>query len=394
MRIVYVSRLDPQSNRAHVYNTMMTCAALSRIHECTVLLVTTGSGAHAGPHVLSPSTETQGAFHNVVRIGYQWNIRLYNFGGLRSKISIFIQNLQLALYVLLNRGRYDVLYFRDPLLFLPPLVATVILRKRVYFEIHAELKKPMSQAFNNMLARMSSGNITITHALEDFYRKYNDNITTIYCTAAEPEQFERIDIPKNKLREMLNIPTQLFLLGYAGVLGKTGNNDSYGIEEIIDAFSCLPIDVGLLLVGKVGQETGPLVDRASALGALERVYIFPRVPRTEVARYLAACDALVIPTAGGRIGNAPTKMFEYLGSLKPIIAAHTRPIAEILVDGRNALLVDAAKPQSWCAAIQQARTDSRLVASLIRTAREDANLYTWDTRAEKIYAFINKSSQR
>jgi glycosyltransferase involved in cell wall biosynthesis len=64
---------------------------------------------------------------------------------------------------------------------------------------------------------------------------------------------------------------------------------------------------------------------------------------------------------------------------------------EVLVDGKNALLVtDYKNPSEWADAIQRVTNNSEVRDSLVSGALEDSKLYTWDNRGKEITRFIQE----
>jgi glycosyltransferase involved in cell wall biosynthesis len=124
-------------------------------------------------------------------------------------------------------------------------------------------------------------------------------------------------------------------------------------------------DARLLLVC-----VGATGDRRAVQSALQdsdvasRIRLVPRRPAQEIPLYLALADCLVSPRRG--TDNVPLKIFDYMGSGKPIIATKGRahePLltAEraVLCDGnpdalREAILFAAANPARMAALAQAA----------------------------------------
>jgi len=390
-KFYYITKTNLSSDRANVYNTLKTCESISEIEAFHVTLVTTDrlySKSKLAEILTDYSIKENFSVHCLSTYGFPL---LSSGRHLWARIALAWQNISLLFYVIRKRNDIDLIYFRDPFIFLPIFFAKKILRIPVFFEIHAELKNKMSQSLNNILSRISTGNITITHALENYYRGNNSSISTVFCAAAEPERFDKINLSTKELRQKLSLPSDKFLLGYAGVLDRTGNNDPYGVEEIIHGVSRLPEETIFIGIGKRGNKKNYLEKLSEDLQIPDRIHILERVPKKNVAEYLSACDILLIPPGGGRIGNSPTKIFEYLVSGKPIIAANTAPIREILQHKKNALLIDHKSPQAWADAVKELRDNPLLVTQLIKRAREDAQLYTWRARANQIFIFIKSS---
>jgi glycosyltransferase involved in cell wall biosynthesis len=94
-------------------------------------------------------------------------------------------------------------------------------------------------------------------------------------------------------------------------------------------------DVHFLIVGD-GAGMAAL-KRFVAENTMEDFITFTgRVPYNEMPEYCGAMDVCVIPHATWY--GAPTKLFEYAASGKPVIAASVEPIQELIRDGENGLL--------------------------------------------------------
>ena len=120
-------------------------------------------------------------------------------------------------------------------------------------------------------------------------------------------------------------------------------------------------------------------------------YFLPWVDRQTLGAYILSFDVLLIPASGAQIGNSPSKMFEYLASGVPIVAANTEVISEVLSHEHNSLLVDYKNPQAWADAINKVVFNRVLASRLIECARVDARKYTWDRRGADIVDFIRRS---
>lgn len=386
LSICYITRINFQANKAHVYNTVRTCEALSAIPGVIPTLVSVDGSIR--------SLEARTAFFRKHGVKKEFPIAsLFSLGGrigggsrVLNLIGILLDNLSLSTYIVRNRRVIDAVYFRDGRVFLPVCLAKLI-GKPVFFEIHAVLHSTYSQLLVNMLARISDGLVNISYGLDDFYKKYNTNSIVSFCSASEPDMFREVK-SKSELMAELHLPADKIILGYTGNLSVTGNNDPYGIDDIIRALPLLPENIIFIGVGKKGNETGDLEKLTDELGVAKRVSFLPWVSKEKIADYILAFDILVIPSAGAQIGNSPTKMFEYLAAERPIVAANTEAIAEVLVSGKNSILVDYKDPNSWAGAILKILNDSSLSQKIVEQAKKDAKIYTWEKRGRDIYSFI------
>jgi glycosyltransferase involved in cell wall biosynthesis len=392
MKILYLSRLTFSSEKANVYNTVRTCAALAAA-GASVTLVSSDDGASSKESLarFRAKYDLSETFE-IVSLQGRSNRYKYGSGSERSQLSSVLANLELMREAWRQRAQCDVIYVRDAYVTPAALFCAWLLRKPVFFEAHAVLVGTRNKFLGDMLARVSRGVIAITHGLADYYRIINRNVIVSYCAAAEPERFARVTSSKSELRAKLGLPEGALILCYTGNLTKTGNNDSYGVEDIIAAMPSMSAGAIFVGVGKrTPDETKELQILAETIGVKDRVRFLPWVSKDTVAEYLLASDILLIPAAGARIGNAPTKMFDYLISGVPIIAADTKPIREVLTDHKTALLVDYKKPESWVRAVSELQNDATLRSAILVQAKKEGMTYTWEKRGKEILAFLNTS---
>jgi len=168
------------------------------------------------------------------------------------------------------------------------------------------------------------------------------------------------------LRHSLGISPDDWVLVY------TGNFASYqGVDTLFEAFGrALRSDARLLLVcvGATDDRhafSGPMQDPAVA----RRVRLVPRRPSHEVPLYLALADCLVSPRRG--TDNVPLKVFDYMGSGKPIIATRGRA-HEPLLTSERAILCDG-NPDALREAILHAAANPAQTQVLAHNARAYAN---------------------
>ena len=189
-------------------------------------------------------------------------------------------------------------------------------------------------------------------------------------------------------RQALGLPEGRSVALYAGRL-----NAQKGLDEIL-ALADLRPEVLFVLVGSEGE--GP-VEAAAALRA--NVRIVPWQAPADLPAWLGAADALLIPPSRSPLERfrtcvLPLKTFAYLAAGRPILAPIAPDTAELLRDGDNALLVPPAEPELAARALDRILGDPALAARLGATARADAGSLTWDRRAERILAFLEKGLSR
>ncbi|MGZ8997540.1 MAG: glycosyltransferase family 4 protein, partial [Allosphingosinicella sp.] len=171
---------------------------------------------------------------------------------------------------------------------------------------------------------------------------------------------------------------------YAGRL-----NAMKGLDQLF-ALARLRPEVQFLLVGSEGD--GP-VEREAA--SIANVRVEPWQSAGALALWLYSADVLLIPAASApleRFGNCvlPMKLFSYLAAGRPILAPAAPDTAELLSDGDTACLVPPDRPEAAAEALDRLLGDTRLAATLAANAARLASGLSWDHRAARIKAFLER----
>jgi glycosyltransferase involved in cell wall biosynthesis len=183
-------------------------------------------------------------------------------------------------------------------------------------------------------------------------------------------------------REKLGLPARAALAVYAGRV-----NEQKGLDQIL-ALADLRPEVLFLLVGS--EREGPVEAQARRR---PNVRIVGWQGPERLPLYLAAADALLIPPSLEpleRFGSSvlPMKTFAYLAAARPILAPRSPDLADLLVDGRNALLVDPGEPGEAAAALDRILGDESLARRLGEGAAQTAAGLGWDRRGARIAGFL------
>lgn len=193
-------------------------------------------------------------------------------------------------------------------------------------------------------------------------------------------QDKALDLDEARLK--IGLPRGRPIALYAGRI-----NGEKGLDQIL-AMAALRPDMLFVLVGSEGQGT----IEAEAAGH-ENVRIAPWQGPADLPLWLHAADILLIPPSRApldRFRNCvlPIKLFSYLAAGRPILAPTAPDTAELLADGRNALLVPPGEPEAAARALDRVLADPKLAARLSQGALALARELTWDRRAEKIQGFL------
>jgi glycosyltransferase involved in cell wall biosynthesis len=140
-----------------------------------------------------------------------------------------------------------------------------------------------------------------------------------------------------------------------------------------------------LFVGE-GVERRAAEEILARAGLRDRATFTGLVPQEEGPAHLAAMDILVAPHVpnadGSRFFGSPTKLFEYMAMGRAIVASRLEQIAEVLEDGRTALLVPPGDEAALAAAILRLIDRPEERDRLGAAARSAAvSRHTWEARA-------------
>lgn len=132
-------------------------------------------------------------------------------------------------------------------------------------------------------------------------------------------------------------------------------------------------DYDLLLAGD-GEEHGRLQELAAALQLGDRVRFVGRVARTEAVALFLGCSFFVLPSRHEPMGIVN---LEAMAAGKPVIASHVGGVPELVVDGRNGLLIPAEDASALAATMRGLMADPTLRSRLGQAGREWAERFDW-----------------
>jgi len=171
-------------------------------------------------------------------------------------------------------------------------------------------------------------------------------------------------------------------VGFVGTFGLW-----HGVKLLPPLIEAVP-DARWLLVGDgdlFPEVRAEIEDR----GLAERVLMTGVVERPRALELLACCDVCVSPHVPNPDGTpffgSPTKLFEYMGLRRPIVASDLDQIGEVLEHERTALLCEPGNVEDAAAAVRRLLADAALRERLAQAAFDLAVAeYTWTAHARRI----------
>ncbi|TSC69724.1 MAG: glycosyltransferase [Parcubacteria group bacterium Gr01-1014_70] len=362
IRVLYITRAKLSLSRAHTRNIIKTAEYLSQEEGVHVTLFSSAAESRTGEEL-----------RNMNGVIYPFELLLAPFG----------RSLFAALFRF--QKSFDVLYFRDPVLWHIALIARFLFGKKIVFEAHGSHEWRFMKPLWLLSFYVSHGVVYITEKLRIWYDPRNKKKSAVvHANAPDFELFLEKDKTRLSLRQHLRISPDAFLLVYAG------SGMWYDVKFLIHLLPLLPPSCTLLLVGLKDAEKEALRAVAASIWVEERVFLILRVSRREFPQYLLMADVLLIPPTLTFPGSICSKLYEYLAAGVPIVAHKAGANDEVLRHGKNAFVIENPTPDDYVGYISQVMHNKELAASLGREAIADARQYTWEARAERIGSLLKR----
>lgn len=211
----------------------------------------------------------------------------------------------------------------------------------------------------------------------------NQKKAVIIPCGIEVEKFTTLS-RNNVLRAESGIRESDILFGSVGRL-----HVQKGQRYLLEAFQYVKskhTHVWLWIVGE-GELRGELEKLAKDYGVHDSVRFLGA--RANIPEILSAIDVFVLPSLWE---GQPITILEALAAGKPVIATSVDGISDILVNGRNALLVPAKDPDSLAAAMNRMIRDVGLRTRISAAARETvSDKFTAEKMAEQFGVLYQKT---
>ena len=152
-----------------------------------------------------------------------------------------------------------------------------------------------------------------------------------------------------------------------------------GISDLLEAFSTLPDDVHLSLVGgNAGAGIRRLID---TLDVGDRVTVTGEVPHEQLPQYYAAADVFCLPTKREGFGMVN---LEAMACATPVVTTDLPGIRTYATDGENCLLVRPGDVDALSMQLSRLLSSPDLRERLGREGRATAEKFTWTETARQL----------
>ena len=311
MNILYVAHVRMPTERAYGIQIAKTCEALSKSGTMVELLVPTRRN-DIDADIFSYFNLGKTFTFTVLK-----SIDLVRFGS----IGFLISALWFAIQVIRSSSfsSAEIVYSRDALV----LFLLLISKKRIVFETHA----PPSLV-SVIVAKKVKKVVVISQGLRKAYIRagVSDSSIVVAPDAVSADFFSGVPNKAGARRE-LSLDPKSFVALYAGHL-----YERKGAGLLAQAASSNQ-SITFLFVGGTKQD---LASFRTAWAGLPNVLIIGHVAHEMIPLYLRAADLLVLPNSAkfddSSTYTSPMKLFEYMASGTPIVAADVPAIREVLTE--------------------------------------------------------------
>ncbi len=198
--------------------------------------------------------------------------------------------------------------------------------------------------------------------------------------------YEELRISKTEARHKLGLPIDKKIALYTGKIF-WGYKE---VEYLLEAAELLPSDIEVMLVGGRADHVQRFRELVLKKNLSNAAFV-GFVPPSLVQYYQLAADILLLYYPSGIELNkyrSPGKLFEYMASGRPIVAADYPVLREILGDDPAAVLVPPDSPHLLAQNIKNLLADRDRMECLATRALEKVGQFTWEARAKRILDFI------
>lgn len=368
MRIAYVANIRFPTEKAHGIQIAKMCEAFA--HSGTELtLIPTYRGSAANPF----------SFYNLserFQIKRAWAPgRISSFPGFLFSSVVF----SVTSFFRTRATSPDIVYTMDidPVSFL----SLPFTKKPVFIDLHGPKKNSF---INRFFFRKVHGVVTINETIKEEMRRQFPHLEDRVLVFPNGVDLPEERISQDKARDALSLPPREKIAVY------TGSAQHWkGIDTALRAAKELP-HVQFYFVGFTAAAfrsagiTIRIPSNVHAVGAR---------PHKEMEQWRAAADLLLV--TGTRSDwysdkyTSPMKLFEYMGSHRPIVASRTPAIAEA-VNENEVFFHEPDNAEDLVRTLEYALENKDKAGRKIAAAYERAKTLTWEKRAAAVLQFINE----
>ena len=234
------------------------------------------------------------------------------------------------------------------------------------------------------------GIVTISNVLKSIYVKNNFPAYKI-LVLEDGVDLDRFNISDDKItwRKALNLPLDKNILLYTGGLYK-----EKGIESILQTQKKLNRkDIITLIIGGDVEQVLEW-EKNCTKNKIVGVSFLGFKPNADLPKYMKAADILMMPYETNLKykvmdinSTSPLKLFEYMGSKRPILSSQIPVISKVVKHNESAMLAKENDIQSQVDLVEELLANPEKADNISANAYSLAKRYEWISRCDKILKF-------
>jgi len=247
--------------------------------------------------------------------------------------------------------------------------------------------------FGQSAYRRVDGNVCITahlaQALASRLRIPSERIRVAH-SGVKPSRFS-VQLSKADAAKRLGIDRGRPVLCYTGKVYYRYEEVSY----LIDIAAQLGNEATMVIVGGRPDQIPPWREECQRRGVQNVVFTGFRPP-SDIPLFLRAADLLVMYYSPSPLNEfrSPGKLFEYLASGTPLVAARFPGVEEVVTEGVNGFMVEPYQPAAAASRIRALLSTREGWQAIGARAAQTAANYTWAHRAERFLSFAAEIAAR
>lgn len=388
MRFLYINPLPFPTTRAYgVQLIKMADALIAQGHEVELWIPSYGAefpGAHDRESLKIYFGVTHFPIIKTISIPIDshrsWGFGLLNKAWYKLLTFIYARNVRQALKrvseeaVIITRDSELVYILKDA-------------KHHIFWELHSLGKT----YFTERALCSVDGIFPINHFLQEacLTLGFPTQASQVLPSGVDVEQF-MLPLSGIDARRKLGLDQLVKIYGFSGRFQESWK----GRDVLLGIASHLNPNERLYLVGDFSNGINLFIDEAKKRGVdLTGVIFAGHVAPSEVPTHLAACDVLLVPNSSkepiGRDYTSPLKLFEYLASGRPVVAANVSAIREV-IDDTCAVLFEPDQPLACLEACRSIAGDSERSAALVNKGTIRVREFDWKNRAKIFLDFVQR----
>lgn len=374
--IYYITNTRIPTTRAHGIQIMNMCSSFVKVGAKLVLVV---------PKRINKIKVDPFEYYNLINnffIMRFFTLDLFIFekflGGLVFRIQLLTFYFSCFLFFLF-KSRKNIIYTRDVLgLYLK------FLGFKVFYECH-DIPSSKEEFFHSLLNK-ADGIIVISKGLRDYFLKkgYKASKILLAPDAVDMDKFN-INITKEEARKKLKLPLNTDIVLYSGHLYIWK-----GVDVLAQAAKSIN-NAKIYFVGGSYNDINRFKNIYTEDINLGNIVLVDFQKQEVIPYWLKAADVLVLPnTAKEKISElytSPLKLFEYMASKKPIIAAKIPSLQSILNED-NCIFFVPDNPDDLAKQVNILLNNKKLYQIKANNAYKKVGKYTWQNRSKQILNFV------